>query len=53
MFQIKLANKKSYKTSIGRMNLRLAKLQKLNKTVQKIRAAGLNRYKNVNKVLHH
>ena len=57
MFQIKLANKKHYKASIGRISFKLPKLQESNGKTQKIRAKkltkDLNRYKDVNRVLHH
>ena len=39
--------------SIGRMRLRLAELQESNKKAWKIRAKGLNRYKDVDRVLYH
>ena len=52
-FWIKLADKNLYKASIGGMKLRLAELQELDEEAQKIRAEGLDRYKNVNGVLHH
>ena len=52
-FQTKLAAKKSYKASIGRIKLRLAKLQESDKEIQKIRVEGLYEYKNVNRMLHH
>ena len=35
------------------MSLRLAKLQESNNKTQKIKIENLNRYKNVNRVLHH
>ena len=35
------------------MRLKLAKLEKSNKKTQKIRAAGLARYKDVNKMLYY
>ena len=38
---------------IGKMSLRLAELQESNKKAQKIRSKSLNKYKNVNRVLHH
>ena len=34
------------------MRLRLAELQELNKKVQKIRAKGLDKYKDIKQVLH-
>ena len=52
-FQTELADKKSYKASIGGMRLRLAEFQESDKETQKIRAEGLDRYKDVNRVVHH
>ena len=53
MFQIKLANKNFYTVNIRKMKLKLAKLQELDKKIQKIRAKSLDRYKDVNRVLHY
>ena len=40
MFQTELADKHSYKASIGGMRLRLLELQELDDEVRKIRATG-------------
>lgn len=55
MFQIKLANKIFYKISIGKMNMKLLELQKLNKEFLKIRTTIklYDWYKKVDKMLHH
>ena len=53
MFQTKLADKKSYTASIDKIKLKLAKLQKSNKKAKKILTKSLNRYKNINRVLHY
>ena len=53
MFQTKLVNKKSYKANIGKMRLKLAKLQKSNNEAQKIKVEDLNKYKDINRVLHY
>ena len=52
-FRTELANKEPYKVNISGMRLRLAKLQELDAEAQKIRAEGLDRYEDVDKVLHH
>ena len=52
-FQTELADKKPYKASIGGMRLRLAELQKSDEKARKIKAKGLDRYKDVDGVLHH
>ena len=41
MFQTKLANKKSYKASIGKINLRLAELEESDVEAEKISAEKL------------
>lgn len=52
--QTKLTNKNLYKVSIGGIRLRLAKLQKLDKKVWKIRVKGLKiSYEEVEDVLHY
>ena len=53
MFQTKLANKKSYKTSIGAMRLRLPDLQKVDEEIQRIKATEelQDIYKEVDRVL--
>ena len=55
MFWTELADKNSYKASIGAMRLRLAKLQELDNEVWKIRAAKMlqDEYKEVDEVLHY
>ena len=55
MFQTKLANKKSYKANIDEMRLKLAKLQKLNKKTQKLKATVelIEGWKDIDKVLHY
>ena len=52
-FQTELANESLYKASIGVMRLRLAKLQQSDEEAWKIRAKGLEGYKEVDQVLHH
>ena len=49
----KLANKGLYKVSIGKIRLRLAELQKSDKKARKIKAEGLNEYKELNEILYH
>ena len=39
--------------SIGKRKLKLAKLQKSYKKVQKIRVKDLNKYEDINRVLHY
>ena len=52
MFQTKQADKNLYTISISGIMLRLAKLQELDDKVQKIRTKSLDRYKDVDKILH-
>ena len=52
-FQIELANKNFYKASIDGMSLGLSELQESDLEAWKIRAKSLDRYKKVNRVLHH
>lgn len=49
----KLADKHLYKISIGRMRLRLLKLQESNVTIWKIKTKGLDWYEEVDRVLHY
>ena len=57
MFQTKLANKSIYTANIRRMRLKLAELQESDIETEKIRAKelkkGLDKYVNVNKVVHY
>ena len=48
-----MANKKLYKTSIIKMRLKLAELQKSEDKAQKIRIKSLDKYKNIDRVLHY
>ena len=49
----KLANKSPYKVNISGMRLRLAKLQESDKEAQRIKAEGLNGYKELDGILYH
>ena len=51
MFQTKLANKNFYIANISKMSLRLAKLQKVKKEIEKIKVKNLDRYKNIDEIL--
>ena len=53
MFKTKLADKSLYTASLDKIELSLAKMQKLDRIVQKTKAKGLNGYKNIDGVLHY
>ena len=53
MFQTELADENPYKASIGGMRLRLSELQESDEEAQRIRAEGLNGYKELDGVLYH
>ena len=53
MFQTKLANKNSYMVSIGKKRLKLAELQESDEETRNFRAKSLERWEDINKVLHH
>lgn len=53
MFQIELADINLYTLSKNKIELGPAALQELNIKAQNIKIEGLNRYKNVDQMLHH
>ena len=53
MLHLELANKGSYKVSIGNIRLTLQKLEETNSEAEKLRQKRQKGYQNINKVFHH